>query len=364
MRAAVLHTPGRPPTYGEHPAPGAGAGSTLVRVTAAPVVPLDLLCASGTSYFGGRRRPTCRAARASASSRRRTPYAAGTRVWFSRPAGMGPGDGSLAELCLVPDDDVVPLAADVPDELAAALGLSGVAAWMACPGGRGCSRASGCSRSAAAARSDRPGSVRPARSVLGRVVAVARPTSRRARSRGRRRRRRTPRRRRRRPGRRAHRAPGPFDVVVDPVWGVAATAASRVLAPGRSAGQPRRRAGDEAALHPRCCAAGRPRCSATPTTRSPPSNGRGDHRRARPRGRRPDPGRPTTCPARRGRGGLDAPGRRRGPRPLRARPGLTPGAVPQLIVHRGQMASTTYYSTTLSSRRSRPHLGCNVRLGA
>ena len=27
-------------------------GSTLVRVTAAPVVPLDLLCASGTSYFG------------------------------------------------------------------------------------------------------------------------------------------------------------------------------------------------------------------------------------------------------------------------------------------------------------------------
>ena len=29
----------------------------LVRITAAPVVPLDLLCASGTSYFGARTLP-------------------------------------------------------------------------------------------------------------------------------------------------------------------------------------------------------------------------------------------------------------------------------------------------------------------
>ena len=52
MRAAVLHTPGSPPSYGEHPSPAPVPGSTLVRVSAAPVVPLDLLCASGTSYFG------------------------------------------------------------------------------------------------------------------------------------------------------------------------------------------------------------------------------------------------------------------------------------------------------------------------
>jgi NADPH:quinone reductase-like Zn-dependent oxidoreductase len=50
--AAVLHTPGQPPAYGPHPDPVPAAGQTLVRVTAAPVVPLDLLCASGTSYFG------------------------------------------------------------------------------------------------------------------------------------------------------------------------------------------------------------------------------------------------------------------------------------------------------------------------
>ena len=46
MRAVVLHTPGSPPSYGEHPAPVAVAGTTLIRVAAAPVVPLDLLCAS------------------------------------------------------------------------------------------------------------------------------------------------------------------------------------------------------------------------------------------------------------------------------------------------------------------------------
>ena len=52
MRAAVLHIPGEAPAFGEHPDPDEAPGSTVVRVTAAPIVPLDLLCASGTSYFG------------------------------------------------------------------------------------------------------------------------------------------------------------------------------------------------------------------------------------------------------------------------------------------------------------------------
>ena len=132
MRAAVLHTPGSPPSYGEHPAPAPASGSTLVRVTAAPVVPLDLLCASGTSYFGVPATPYVPGGQGVGDRRgvgTRTP--AGSRVWFFATAGMKPGDGSMAELCLVPDHDVVPIADEVPDELAAALGLSGVAAWMA-----------------------------------------------------------------------------------------------------------------------------------------------------------------------------------------------------------------------------------------
>ena len=52
MRAAVLTAPGTVPGYAAHPDPVAGDGTAVVRVTAAPIVPLDQLAASGTSYFG------------------------------------------------------------------------------------------------------------------------------------------------------------------------------------------------------------------------------------------------------------------------------------------------------------------------
>ena len=50
---------------------------------------------------------------------------------FSTDAGMQPGDGSLAEAAIVPADRLVPVPAAVPDAEVAALGLSGIAAWMA-----------------------------------------------------------------------------------------------------------------------------------------------------------------------------------------------------------------------------------------
>ncbi len=125
MQAAVLRQHGAVPEYGAHPAPQPGPDHVLVRVTAAPVNPLDLLCASGTSYFG----PPA------------LPYVPGTqgvgvtgdgrRVWFGCDAGMKPGDGSLAQWCAVSAAATVPLPDDVSDDLAAALGLSAVAAWMA-----------------------------------------------------------------------------------------------------------------------------------------------------------------------------------------------------------------------------------------
>ena len=130
MRAAVLHTPGEPPRLAEHPDPTAGAGRTLVRVTAAPLVPLDLLCASGTSYFGRPAVPYVPGVQGVGVVETSTALAAGTRVWFATSAGMAPGDGSHAERCAVPDDDLVPLDTAVPDPLVAALGLSAVAAWM------------------------------------------------------------------------------------------------------------------------------------------------------------------------------------------------------------------------------------------
>ena len=52
MRAAVLTAHGQPPSAADHPDPRPGPGQAVVRMTAAPVVPLDLHCATGTSYFG------------------------------------------------------------------------------------------------------------------------------------------------------------------------------------------------------------------------------------------------------------------------------------------------------------------------
>lgn len=229
MRAAVLDTPGQPPSYGEHPAPAAASGSTVLRVTAAPVVPLDLLCASGTSYFGVPATPYVPGGQGVGIVESSDSVAVGTRVWFFATAGMKPGDGAMAERCAVPDADIVPISAGVPDELAGAVGLSGIAAWMALswrarlqPGERvmvlggggavgqvgiGVARVLGAAAVVAMAR---PLSVARATAAGADVVvpfegdvdelagAVA-----------------------------EH---GPFDVVLDPVFGIASTAASRSLA--------------------------------------------------------------------------------------------------------------------------------------
>ncbi|MFI0349374.1 zinc-binding alcohol dehydrogenase family protein [Actinomadura sp. 9N407] len=105
-------------------APAPGPGETLVEVLAAPITPLDVLCASGTSYFGTPR----------------TPYVPGVQgvgtvggrpVWFPTSAGMAPGDGSMAEIVRVAAEDLVELPDGADPVGIAALGLSAVAAHMA-----------------------------------------------------------------------------------------------------------------------------------------------------------------------------------------------------------------------------------------
>jgi NADPH:quinone reductase-like Zn-dependent oxidoreductase len=131
VRAAVLTAHGQPPSAREHPDPRPGPEQAVVRMTAAPVVPLDLLCASGTSYFGPPPLPYVPGVQGVGRVESSSRLAAGTRVFVSTSAGMAPGDGSMAELCVVGEDDLVPLEDGVPDDAAAAIGLSGIAAWMA-----------------------------------------------------------------------------------------------------------------------------------------------------------------------------------------------------------------------------------------
>ena len=226
MRAAVIETPGAAPVPTERPEPRVGDGRVLVNVSAAPVVPLDRLCASGTSYFGAPAVPYVPGVQGVGT------LADGTPVWFATPAGMAPGDGSMCERAAVDEGDVVALPPGADPVLVAALGLSAVAAWMALTlrGGLAAGErvlvlgAGGVVGQAA---------VQLARSAgAGRVVAAARSAAALDRARehgadhvvaldtG-------------DVGELAARmgADGPVDLVVDPLFGVPAAAAVRALAP-------------------------------------------------------------------------------------------------------------------------------------
>ena len=232
MRAAVLDVPGEAPVVRDHPDPAERPGHSLVTITAAAIVPLDLLVASGRSYFGRPATPYVPGTQGVGVVARSTVFPAGTRVFVVTAAGIAPGDGTLAERCQVPDDAVVPLAAGVPDPAAAALGMSAVAAWTVLterarlqPGERVLVLGAG----------GAVGQVAVAAAKLlgaGRVVAACRSAEARERA--------------RRAGADAvvplegdvdsltarfqDACGGSVDVVVDPVFGPAATAASRVLA--------------------------------------------------------------------------------------------------------------------------------------
>ena len=232
MRVALLRTYGAVPELAERPDPNPGPGETLVQVTAAPIVPLDVLCASGTSYFGQQSLPYIPGVQGVGAVLRSTDLPAGSRVWFATSAGMAPGDGSLAELCTVPLANLIPISANVPDVAAAALGTSGIAAWMSLswraalqPGERvivlGASGAVGqvalavarhlkAARVVAVCRSET--SARRARNAGADEVVVLRPETRADLT-----------------ARLLEAVGGPADVVIDPVFGEPAAAAAMAL---------------------------------------------------------------------------------------------------------------------------------------
>jgi NADPH:quinone reductase-like Zn-dependent oxidoreductase len=233
MQAAVLEAPGAAPVLRDRPVPRRGPGEVLVAVSAAPVVPLDKLCASGTSYFGTPAVPYVPGVQGVGTVLEGTPaLPAGTPVWFATTAGMAPGDGSMGTHAAVAERDVVALPAGADPVLVAALGLSAVAAWMALTfrgglvagervlvlGAGGVvgqaavqlARSAGAGRVVAAARSAR---AREQALASGADAVVALDTDDVAALAER------------------LRADGPVDLVVDPLFGVPAAAALRALGP-------------------------------------------------------------------------------------------------------------------------------------
>jgi NADPH2:quinone reductase len=131
MPAAVLRKHNTPPEYLQWPVPRRGQGQALVQVLAAPISPLDLLCASGKSYFGAPALPYIPGTQGVGLIIEADTLTPGQRVWFSCDAGMKPGDGSMALYCVIEEWAALALPAEIETDLVAALGLSAIAAWMA-----------------------------------------------------------------------------------------------------------------------------------------------------------------------------------------------------------------------------------------
>lgn len=224
--ALSVRSPGEAPKLVDWEPPAPGDGEALVEVTAAPITPLDLLCASGTSYFGVPATPYVPGGQG-------VGIANGRLVWFPTTAGMRPGDGSMAAVVTVPAQELVPLPDDVDPVLVAALGLSAVAAHMALTwrggliegeqvlvlGGGGVvgqvaiqlARAAGARRVVAAARSD---AARARAEAAGADTVVPLDTSDVDELAAR------------------FAVDGPVDLVLDPLFGAPAAAAARTLRAG------------------------------------------------------------------------------------------------------------------------------------
>jgi NADPH:quinone reductase-like Zn-dependent oxidoreductase len=120
MRAAVLHEYGVP-RAGEFQEPVPGPGEAVVEVLAAGVNPVDISISAGR-FYGGRPALPCVAGREGVGLLR------GTRVYFDAPRAPF---GSMAERALIDPDSAYPIPDSVDDGVAVALGISGLAAWLA-----------------------------------------------------------------------------------------------------------------------------------------------------------------------------------------------------------------------------------------
>jgi NADPH:quinone reductase len=123
MRAAVIERYGEPPVLRQLDEPKAD-GASIVEVTAAPLNPVDLSIASGKFYAGSP--PTPYVPGGEGVGRLRQDGKLGPRVYFRAALPSG----ALAERALISRGETVPIPDSVPDGVAAALGIPGIAAYL------------------------------------------------------------------------------------------------------------------------------------------------------------------------------------------------------------------------------------------
>ena len=122
MRAAVLHEYGVPrPDDFQEPVAVTGTESAVLDVLAAGLNPVDVAICAGRFYAGKPPLP-------SVAGREGVGMLDGARVYFDAP--LAPF-GSMAQRALIDPRSTYPVPDGVPDGVAIALGISGLAAWLA-----------------------------------------------------------------------------------------------------------------------------------------------------------------------------------------------------------------------------------------
>ncbi len=122
MHAAVLHEYGATPVYEAFEEPVAGEGQAVVEIAAAAVNPVDVRKASGTYLAGPPPLPSVVGTEGVGRV-----AGDGRRVHFDAPVAPF---GAFAERALVDAGSIVELPDGIADDLAAALGIAGLAAWL------------------------------------------------------------------------------------------------------------------------------------------------------------------------------------------------------------------------------------------
>ncbi|HJZ25375.1 MAG TPA: zinc-binding alcohol dehydrogenase family protein, partial [Streptosporangiaceae bacterium] len=122
MRAAVIHRSGATPALDQFADPRPGQGLAVGTLVAAALNPLDVLIVNDQLPFRRLQPPYIAGYEAVVQ------FGDGTRCYLAGPPAPY---GALAELVPVPDSAGFPVPADLDPGLAAALGVAGLAGWVA-----------------------------------------------------------------------------------------------------------------------------------------------------------------------------------------------------------------------------------------
>jgi NADPH:quinone reductase len=126
VRAALIREIGELPDVGEVPEPSSDGARMVVEVVAAALNPVDVAVGSGRFYGGHPELPYIPGSEAVCRARE-----TGELVWVARD-GLGiQRNGTFAELATASPDALVPVPDRADPAVAAALGVAGLAGWLA-----------------------------------------------------------------------------------------------------------------------------------------------------------------------------------------------------------------------------------------